>query len=51
MRKISVDWDTDNKVIKGLPTEIEIPDNIENDEVADYLSDKYGWCVYSWVEL
>ena len=30
-----------------LPGSVVIPDNIANEDVADYLSDTYGWCVVS----
>jgi hypothetical protein len=26
---------------------VEIPNDIEEDEIADYLSDEYGYCVES----
>ena len=29
----------------GLPSEVEVPDEVEEDEIADWLSDEYGWCV------
>lgn len=48
--KVSVNWDTDEENI-DLPKVVEIPNYVENDDVADYLSDKYGWCVNSYVEL
>lgn len=28
----------------GLPFEIPIPENIEDDDIADWLSDTYGYC-------
>ena len=27
---------------------IEVPDNIEEDEISDYISDQTGWCVLKW---
>ena len=39
-------WDTDGENVE-LPTEVEIPNDIEEDEIADYLSDEYGWCIES----
>ena len=36
-------WDTDCKNV-NLPSEIVIP-NIDFDEVVNYLSDQYGWCI------
>lgn len=48
-------WDTEDngEVIPqeelGLPSDVTIPDAIDEDGVADYLSDKYGYLVYSFV--
>ncbi|HOA80016.1 MAG TPA: hypothetical protein PKK61_02990 [Defluviitaleaceae bacterium] len=38
-------WDTDGKNA-NLPSEIVIPD-MDFDDVMDYLSDQYGWCVHT----
>lgn len=32
----------------GLPSEVEVPDEVEEDEIADWLSDEYGWCVLAY---
>jgi len=37
-------WVTDGYEI-SLPTEVEVSDNMSDDEVADYLSDTYGFLV------
>ena len=47
-RKIMVDWDDDGT---GISTEIRIPDSITDDDVTDYLSDTYGFCVNAWYEI
>ena len=49
MRKVIVNWDTDDYTLEecGLEEVVEIPNNIEEDEIADYLSDEYGYCVES----
>lgn len=43
-----ISWDTDGVKIATLPSEVtlEVPDdtNVALDG-ADFLSDKYGWCV------
>jgi hypothetical protein len=46
MKATRIIWETDGEEI-DLPTEVEIPTDIENDEdaIADYLSDTYGWLV------
>ncbi len=48
VRFFDIDWDTDDKVV-DLPSEtiMEVDDNIDlENESADVLSDKYGWCVF-----
>ena len=49
-RIITVDWDTDGENVE-LPKEILVPGFISDDEVSDYLSDTYGFCVNSWYEI
>lgn len=41
-----IDWDTDDDEDVSLPTEIEIPKEIcdDEDEISDYLSDTTGYC-------
>lgn len=41
-----IKWETDGEVV-NLPTEVEVDDNMSDDEIADYLSDTYGWLVDS----
>ena len=41
-----IKWETDGEVV-DLPNEVEVPDDLEDDEIADFLSDKYGWLVDS----
>jgi hypothetical protein len=44
-----IDWDTDGENAKDLdlPEWVEIPEYIEDEYVADYLSDEFGFCVNS----
>ena len=51
MRKVTVIWDTDGLDPKeaNLPSICEVP-QMDDDLVADYLSDNYGFCVESWDE-
>ena len=42
----NIKWETDGKVV-DLPTEVEVADGLNNDQIADYLSDTYGWLVDS----
>lgn len=46
MKAINIKWDTDDQVV-DLPTEVEIPEGYSEEEVADYLSDEYGYCVFN----
>lgn len=42
-----IEWDTDgNDMSEILPTRVHIPSYIEDDEIADYLSDEYEYCVF-----
>jgi len=43
---VKVNWDTDGELINDLPEQVEVPE-MELDEIADWLSDNYGWCVNS----
>lgn len=45
-RVYNIDWETDGSDA-DLPDEVIIEDQIEDDEVADYLSDNYGFLVNS----
>lgn len=47
MKITNIDWDTDGESIEGLPTEVIINQHIDEDAVADYLSDEYGFCIKS----
>ena len=47
-RLILVDWDDDGE---NLPTKVKIPTDIDDEDVADYLSDTYGFCVNYWYEI
>ena len=39
-----IDWDVDVESV-NLPDRVEIPFNVSDDEIADMLSDEYGFCV------
>ena len=45
----NINWETDGdkEALKSLPKYVELPDDISEDEVADYLSDQYGWLINS----
>ena len=44
MKVTDIKWVTDGEVVE-LPTEVEVDDDLSDDEIADYLSDTYGWLV------
>lgn len=44
MQVTNIKWVTDGEDV-DLPTEVEVSDNMEDDEIADFLSDTYGWLV------
>ena len=47
MRATNIKWDTDGdmEVLADLPTEIELPDGMtDEDEISDWLSDQTGFC-------
>jgi len=46
MKVSDIKWETDGETI-NLPSEVEVNDNMSDDEIADYLSDTYGWLVES----
>ena len=45
-----IEWDTDGDADTELPGEVEIPDNVSDEDISDYLSDRYGYLVYSYRE-
>ena len=53
VKVIGVDWDTDgmDEEELDLPNEVEVPSDIDDDQVSDWLSDIYGFCVKGWYEL
>lgn len=49
-RAVNIVWDYDEGEegsFTELPNCVDIPASVNNDEVADWLSDNYGWCVVS----
>ena len=47
MKAYDINWDTDGENI-DLPTEIILPDGMEDDEITEYLSDQTGYCVFDY---
>ena len=44
--EINIQWDTDedDELLNCLPTEMEIPDNVDKEDIEDWLSDETGCC-------
>ena len=53
MKAINIKWDLEDDVVDyniddcDIPTMVDIPNDIKEEDVADYLSDEYGFCVES----
>ena len=54
MKAVNINWDIDRDDYINLseqdmlpPIEVELPDDIQEDDIADWLSDSYNWCVNS----
>jgi len=53
MKITDITWETDglDQEELGLPTEVELPEDIDADDddaINDYLSDTYGWLTIDW---
>lgn len=48
MKAVNIQWDTDGdeEALASLPTEVEIPEAIaeDDDAISDWLSDRFGFC-------
>jgi hypothetical protein len=45
-----IDWDTDGEDVDGLPGTVQLDPEVDSENIADVLSDKYGFCVNGFVE-
>ena len=56
-RNINVFWDTSDELGKpepetvGLPVVVLVPDHLDEEEISDWLSDKWGYCHFGWIDL
>ena len=50
MKAVNIMWDTDGdkEIFNELPKEIELPQDIDADEIGDYLSDETGYCHFGY---
>lgn len=48
--RIEVFWNTHGAPVENfnLPTIVDVPIDIEEDNISDWLSDEYGFCAESW---
>lgn len=42
-----IEWDAEPDVLEELPIVVEVPDSVDVEDIADYLSDNYGYCIKS----
>ena len=53
--KVEYDLESDGEILSmedaGVQEIIEVPDNIDEDEISDWISDKTGWCVLKWNKI
>ena len=52
-REVYVEWDVsdsefENFVYEGIPRKVYVPMSVAEEDIADWLSDKYGYCVESY---
>jgi hypothetical protein len=52
-REVYVKWDVSDSefetfVNEGVPRRVWIPANVEEENIADWISNEYGYCVESW---
>lgn len=44
---VEVEWDVDDDDNPDLPEGVYVPCDVEEEDIADWLSDEYGYCVLS----
>lgn len=50
MKAYNIQWDVEDEAKEDLPTEIEIPADItDEDEISDYISEQTGFCHYGFM--
>ena len=53
-RLVEVEWDTSDGDWNPLPGELDLPEivivpgDIDEDDISDYLSDRWGYCHFGW---
>jgi len=49
--KVKVNWDTDGEVVPELPEIVDVPANVDFEDVSDRLTGEYGFCHFGWSEI
>ena len=53
--KVKYDLESDGELLTmeqaGVKEIIKVPDNIEEDEISDWISNETGWCIFDWKKL
>lgn len=53
--KIKYDLKSDGEILTmkeaGLKEVMEIPSNIEEDQISNWISNETGWCIFNWEEI
>ena len=49
--KVKVNWDTDGEVTPELPEIVDVPANVDFEDVSDWLTGEYGFCHFGWSEI
>ena len=47
-KAFAIDWEVDEGDADFLPREVFIPESVADDDIADYLSDEYGFLIRSY---
>ena len=52
-REVYVEWDVSDSEFEtfadeGIPHRVWVPTSVDEEDIADWLSDEYGYCVESW---
>ncbi len=51
-RLVKVDWDVDDESdLESLPEVVEVPFDMDDDDISDWLSDEYGFLVNAWYDV
>jgi len=53
--KVKYDLESNGEILSmeeaGVQEIIEVPDNIDEEDISDWISDKTGWCIFKWEKI